>query len=205
MDLEKFQEMLDSPSMSREELLAIRANVLRKNDLKHLVAVEQVLGRRFPGWRKGPGGRGGASPTVVSPQGKKRDFPSQKQAYIWLVERFIAHNPKPFIDLDWETVYIVKGPRILYFAKSLRALFKHNPRLADDKRKHHRLTNGWYAQLYLSENQKVEILERLGGVAQFRVGVDWDWNGRGLSPAHVDANELLEELMSIAPRDVVTR
>lgn len=205
MDLEKFQEMLDSPGMSREELLAIRANVLRKDDLKHLVAVEQVLDRRFPDRRKGPSGRRGARPTVLSFRGEEREFPSQKQAYIWLVERFIAHNPRPFVDLDWRTVYIVKGPRILYFARSLRALFKQSPRLANDKNKHHRLTNGWYAQLYLSENQKVEILERLGAVAHLKMGVDWDWNGRGLSPVHVDANELLEELMSIAPRDAVTR
>ena len=204
MDLEKFQEMLDSPSMSREELLAIRANVLRKNDLKHLVAVEQVLGRRFPGWRKGPGGRGGASPTVVSFQGEKRDFPSQKQAYIWLVERFIAYNPKPFVDLDWETVYIVKGPLILYFAKSLRALFKQNPSLASEKSKHHRLTNGWYAQLYLSENQKVEILDRLGSVAHLHLGVDWDWNGRGQAPDRLDADELLRELEGLGPGQACT-
>lgn len=194
MDLERFQEMLDSPSMSREELLTIRANVLRKDEVQHLLAVEQVLSQRFPAWRKEPSGHGGERPTAVSFRGEHREFPSQKQAYIWLVERFIANNPKPFVDLDWETVYIVKGPRILYFAKSLRALFKHNPRLADDKRKHHRLTNGWYAQLYLSENQKLEILERLSAVAQLKMGVEWDWNGRGQAPGRLDADELLREL-----------
>lgn len=205
MDFEKFQEMLDSPRLSKAELLVIRDNALRKDEFPHLLAVERVLDRRFPDWCKESSGRGGASPTIVSFQGEQREFPSQKLAYIWLVERFIAHNPKPFVDLDWETVYIVKGPSILYFAKSLRTLFKQNPHLADDKNRHHRLTNGWYARLVLNEEQKVEILERLSAVAQLKMGVDWDWNGRGQAPDRLDADDLLRELGELGPSPACNR
>lgn len=198
MEFEKFREMVESPNRSREELLAIRANALGKDAFSHILVVEQMLEQRFPGWRNGPSSRGGAKQTVAMFQGEQREFPSQKDAYLWLIERFIARNPKPFVDLDWQTLLIAKGPRILYFAKSVRVLFRQNPDLAKDASKHRRLSNGWYAQLVLNEEQKVEILGRIASVSNLRMGVDWDWNGRGLAPGRVDVNDLLRELQDLA-------
>lgn len=198
MEFEKFREMVETPSRSKDELLSIRANALSKDAFSHILVVEQVLEQRFPGWRNGPSSRGGAKLTVAMFQGEQREFPSQKDAYLWLIERFIARNPKPFVDLDWQTLLIAKGPRILYFAKSLRVLFRQNPDLAKDKNKHSRLSNGWYAQLILNEDQKVEILERIASVSNLRMGVDWDWNGRGLAPGRVDVDDLLRDLQDLA-------
>ena len=197
MELEKFREMVESPSRSKDELLSIRANALSKDAFSHILVVEEVLERRFPGWRKGPNSRGGSKPTVAMFQSQQRDFPSQKEAYLWLIERFIAYNPRPFKDLDWQTRFIAKGPRILYFAKSLRVLFRQNPDLAKDASKHRRLSNGWYAQLILNEEQKVEILERIASVSNLRMGVDWDWNGRGVAPGRVEVDDLLRELQDL--------
>ena len=198
MEFEKFREMVESPNRSKEELLAIRGNALSKGAFSHILIVEQVLEQRFPGWRETPTKRGGSKPTVAMFQGEQQHLPSEKEAYLWLIECLIAHNPKPFVDLDWQTLFIAKGPRILYFAKSLRVLFRQNPDLAKDKNKHSRLSNGWYAQLILNEDQKVEILERIASVSSLRMGVDWDWNGRGLAPGRVDVDDLLRELQDLA-------
>lgn len=194
MDLDKFQEMLDAPGRSKEQLLLILENARNKEAFAHILAVEQVLEQRFPGWRKRPSNRGGARPTVAMFQGEVREFPSQKEAYIWLIERFVANNPSPFVNLNWETVFIVKGQEVLYFAKSLLVLFLQKPHLGEDPNMHHRLSNGWYARLVLNEEQKVEILERIAAVSRFKMGVDWDWNSRGLAPGRLDPDELLREL-----------
>jgi hypothetical protein len=200
VELEKFREMVESPNRSKDELLSIRANALSKDAFPHILLAEEVLEQRFPGWRKEPSSRGGSKPTVAMFEGERREFPSQKDAYLWLIERFIARNPKPFVELDWQTLLIAKGPRILYFAKSLRVLFRQRPDLAKDKNKYSRLSNGWYAQLVLNEEQKVEILERIASVSNLRMGVDWDWNGRGLAPDRIDADELFRELSAMSDR-----
>ncbi len=198
MEFEKFREMVESPSRSKDELLSIRANALSKDGFSHILVVEQVLEQRFPGWCKGPSSRGGSKPTVAMFRGEQQDFPSEKEAYLWLIERFIAHNPKPFMNPDRQTLFIAKGAQVLYFARSLDALFRQTPHLAKDGRKHHRLGNGWYAQLVLNEEQKVEILERIASVSNLRMGVDWDWNGRGVAPGRVDVDDLLRELQDLA-------
>ena len=100
MELEKFREMVEWTNRSKEELLAMRANALRKDAFSHILVVEQVLEQRFPGWRERPTKRGGSKPTVAMFQGEQQDFPSEKEAYLWLIERFIAHNPKPFMNPD---------------------------------------------------------------------------------------------------------
>lgn len=43
-------------------------------------------------------------------------------------------------------------------------------------------------------HQKVEVLERLAAVPSLKMGVDWDWNGRGLASDRLDADALLQEL-----------
>jgi hypothetical protein len=205
MDLEAFQQMLDAPNRSQQEFLCILSNARRKNALPQVLLVERALRERYPEQGRTASGRGGSRRTTAMFHSEPHLFPSQKEAYIWLIERFVAFNPKPFVELDWETVYVVKGPRILYFAKSLKALFRQNPHLAERHNRHHRLTNGWYVQLVLNEDQKVEILVRLAALSHQRMGVDWDWNSCGLAPDRLDAEQLLQELASPtteAPRRV---
>lgn len=195
MDIGRFQTLLDQPGRSKADLVTMRDNALRQNALEHVHAVEATLERRFPGWREVRSRRGGSKATDVEFMGRKEHFDSEKEAYVWLVERFIQHYPKPFVELDWETAFVAKGPRALYFAKSLKRLFgKQGQHMAADSNKWCRLRNGWYAKLVLSEPQKVSLLMKFAVVAGLRFGIDWDWNSEGRRNPHQSADELLREL-----------
>lgn len=198
MDIERFQAQLDSPRHSQADLVTMRENVLRRNANGHRHAAEVTLDRRFPGWRTVKSRRGGAKATHVEFQGRKEHFDSEKDAYVWLLERFIQHYPKPFVELDRETLYLAKGQRKLYFAKSLQRLFgEDGQHLAADPNMWCRLSNGWYAKLVLSELQKVALLTKFSTLARLRFGADWDWNGEGGALPQQSADELLQELQSI--------
>lgn len=201
MDIERFLELLDDPKRSRDELVTMRENALCKHELRFLRAAESVLDRRFPGWRTVAGGRGsGAQPTEVEFLGCKRQCDSEKDAYIWLIERLVEHYPQPFAKPGTHTLALARGGRgAMYFAKSLSALFgPQHQALATDKNKWHRLPNGWYAKLVLNETQKVELVKAYARLAGLQFGVDMDWNGRGRANPEVDGDELLKELLNLA-------
>jgi len=126
-------------------------------------------------------------------RGNRQHFDTAKDAYVWLIERFTQHYPKPFVELDWETVFVAKGPRALYFAKSLAKLFGAAAHLSEDKNKYTRLTNGWYAKLVLSNKQKLELLMKFSTVAGLRFGSDWDWDFLGQKHPQLNGDELLRE------------
>lgn len=198
MDLERFRALLEQPGRSKADLVTMRHNALRQNALAHVHAAEATLERRFPGWRKVRSRRGGRKATDVEFRGRKEHFDNEKDAYVWLVERFIQHYPKPFVELDWETLFVAKGPRTLYFAKSLHRLFgEQGQHMAADQNKWCRLSNDWYAKLVLSEWQKVGLLMKFATVAKLLFGVDWDWNGEGRLSPQRSAEELLRELETL--------
>jgi hypothetical protein len=126
--------------------------------------------------------------------GTTKHFPSEKEAYVWLMERFTQHCPKVFDEIDWQTRFVAIGTRSLYFAKSLKNLFRTSPDHASDPTKYKRLANGWYAKLVLSEKQKVDLLIKFSTVTSLRMGVDWDWNERAKNSPQLSAEELLREI-----------
>lgn len=194
MDIARFQEILDNPSLTQAELVTMRAHAIEKNAVEHIHLAGRVLDRRFPSWRTVRTRRGGSKPTEAMFMGSTRRFDTEKEAYVWLMERFTQYYPKPFAQIDWQTVFVAKGARTLYFAKSLKNLFRTSPEHAADPCKYHRLTNGWYAKLVLSEHQKIELLEKFAAVAGLRIGRDWDWNDRSKGTQFVDVDTLLDEL-----------
>lgn len=196
MNIDRFLELLRDPGRTKADLLAMRENALGKKSVEHVHLAERVLDERFPTWRSATSKKGGRKPTEAMFMGTAQHCLSEKDAYVWLMERFTQHYPKPFENVDWETAFVAKGARTIYFAKSLKNLFKTSPDLASDPTKHHRLANGWYAKLVLSEKQKVELLMKFATVAQLRMGVDWDWNGRASNLPQLSADELLLELTS---------
>lgn len=194
MDITRLQAVLKNPLLTKAELVTMRANALNQSAVEHVHLVEQVLEHSFPGWRTVRTRRGGSNPTEAMFMGNTRRFETQKEAYIWLMERFIQHYPTPFTQIDWQTVFVAKGARTLYFARSLKNLFLTSPEHAADPCKYRRLTNGWYAKLVLSEHQKIELLEKFAAIAGLRMGRDWDWNDRSKGAQIVDADRLLDEL-----------
>lgn len=200
MELAKFQALLERPNYGEAQLRAMLENALERGRLAHVHAAEAALDRRFPGWRKPASRKGGAQPTRVEFRGQVREVDSQKDAYIWLVERFIAAYPTPFTELNWETAFIAAGPRSLYFARSKERLFGNKgAEMAADPTKWHRLTNGWYAKLVLSERQKLHILRKLASLAKLEEGADWRWSAEGRAAPSEPGDELLRELGSSSP------
>lgn len=198
MDIDRFLQLLEDPKTKQSDLLVMRKNAIAKNAIEHVHLAERVLDERFPNWRALHTRRGGSKPTEVMFLGKIARFPNQKEAYVWLIEQFIQHYPQPFEEIDWQTRFIAKGTRALYFAKSLKKLFHtatgHAADHAADPTKYHRLANGWYAKLILSEKQKVELLTKLAIVAKLKMGTDWDWNERAKNAPQWSADELLASL-----------
>ena len=192
MDIERFRHNANHPDRTKEELVTMRRNALRMGAVDHVRVAEEVLDKRFPGWNAVRSRRGGATPTDVSFLGQRRHFPTAKEAYVWLIERFVQHYPKPFVEIDWETVFIAQGQRTLFFAKSLTKLFAGAPHLAADPNHYHRLIHGWFAKLVLSNKQKLEILLKFASIAKLEFGKDWDWNALGQK--HLDVDELLKQL-----------
>ena len=198
MNIDKFLQMLEDPSREKGDLLSMRENAIAKNAIEFIHISERVLDARFPEWRQPVMRRGGSKPTDAMFFGNVMHFDSEKDAYVWLMERFTQRYPKPFETIDWETRFVAKGTRTLYFAKSLKNLFKTSPDLASDPTKYHRLPNGWYAKLVLNEKQKVELLMKFAAVSQLAMGKDWDWNGRAAASPQLSVDDLLRELESAA-------
>ena len=199
MHIDRFLNLLQDPLKSQADLVLMRENALDKNAIEHAHLAERVLDQRFPNWRSPRTRQGGSKPTVATFLGQAKHFPSEKAAYIWLMERFTQHYPLPFEKIDWQTRFVAKGTHTLYFAKSLKNLFRTSPAHASDPNKYHRLTNGWYAKLVLSEHQKVDLLVKFAVVANLTMGVDWDWNEKAKNAPQLSADELLNELEKNAP------
>lgn len=191
MDITRFQQLVENPSLTLAQLVTMRTNALSQSAVEHVHLVERALEHRFPGWRTVRTRRGGSNPTEAMFMGKTRRFETQKEAYVWLMERFIQYYPKPFEQIDRQTVFVAAGARTLYFARSLKNLFGTSLADSAEPCKYHRLTNGWYAKVVLSEHQKIELLEKFAAVAGLRIGRDWDWNGRSKVAPFVDVDTLL--------------
>jgi hypothetical protein len=194
MNIDRFVALINGPTKSKKDLMIMRENAIQLNAVEHVHLAEKVLDTRFPEWSTVRTRRGGNTPTTVMFFGKEQHFTTAKDAYVWLIERFTQYYPTPFVELDWQTVFVAKGPRTWFFAKSIRKLFGSNTGLAEDRNKYHRLTNGWYAKLVLSNKQKLELLMKFSVIASLRFGTDWDWNDLGKNNAHIDLDELLREL-----------
>ena len=194
MDINRFIVLLQDPAKEQKDLVMMHKNALDRNAIEHVHVAERVLDQRFPNWRIIRSRRGGSKPTDAMFLGKAIHFESEKEAYVWLMERFTQHYPKLFDEINWETAFVAKGKRTLYFAKALSKLFRTSPDHVADANKYHRLANGWYAKLVLSELQKVDLLFKFASMANLKIGIDWDWNARGRNSPCLSADELLREL-----------
>lgn len=187
MTPERFLALAQRSETSLDELLTMRENALGSNQIHFVHLAEQVLDERFPHWKSDNAKSGGPTPTVATFMKQEQSFETAKEAYIWLVQHFIRHHPQLFERIDDNTLYVAKGKRALYFARSLPKLFKTSPELADDKSAYARLANGWYVKLKLSNKQKLDILRRMAGVSGLVEEVDWSFHpSRGEGSAEQD-------------------
>jgi len=179
-ELSEFKTRL--PGKSQDELTRMRSNAEDKGLPKYVAAAEVELDRRFPGWRD-PSRRRGPTPTKVMFRGESMSFNTAKEAYIWLIEHFICAHQKPFEIINWETLFIAKSDwnikKRLYFARTPEQLFygsDNKEELVGNPNNYVKLSNGWYANLNLSNELKHLILRKFSCVAGWSKGRDWMWH-----------------------------
>ena len=186
----------------------MRNATIAKGEMECARIAKEMLDSKFPGWDRVRHRGSGARATLARFQGSEKHFSTSKEAYLWLVERFIAEKPDLFDHVNWETTYVSKGRKRAYFSRDITALFQGSPHLADDRNNYAPLTNGWFANTNLSNAQKFEVLCRFSGVTKLRQDDDWDWEVDDASEGLRDKLErkalgarLLKEFVSKARKD----
>ena len=151
-------------------------NAIAKNNHEFAVIAKDKLDLRFPGWNRLSSKQGGAKPTLVRFRESEHEFPSSKEAYTWLVSRMIEAYPRIFTNINWETEYVSKGTRRLYFSENLTKMFYGSPHLADNPNNFNLLPNGWYANMDLDNDRKFAVLCKVAAVAKLEFEKDWYWH-----------------------------
>ena len=128
--------------------------------------------------------------------GEIRDFDTAVAAYIWLMIKMIEHLPQP-IDLLYEdnvfSKTVVRGDRgAIYLARSPQDLFPDDPGRASDHSYFAQLRNGWYLNINLKNQKKLERLHALAVYSNLKQNKDWYWTA-DVSPIP-DLDELLAGL-----------
>lgn len=175
VDRNKFLDLLRS-RRTREEIEQMWRNALNKGETELAGLAKQHLHERYP--PKKPR-TGGATPTLASFREEEKWFPTAKEAYVWLIGRFIEDKPDILESEEWKTDFVAKGRAVNYFAQDLKSLFLHSPHLADDPNMYSRLGRGWFVDLNLSNDQKFDILTRFSAVAEYKFREDWNWRVEG--------------------------
>jgi hypothetical protein len=170
MDIEKFQRLLHDPGRSKHDLMQMHENAIKKSEVAHIRAAENALDKRFPNWRVVRTHGGGKEPTLVEFKGQKVLCDSAKDAYLWLVEKFLLQHPD-LLERDWSVFHRDKGT---FFSRSLQELFKGYKGDVEPYM-HCKLSNGWHAKANLPNDQKLDSLAHLAALAGMQFGNDWDW------------------------------
>lgn len=181
MDIDKFKRLVTDHRRTKDELKTMLSNALNKGEVEFAHIAKNELDIRFPGWTSARTRRGGATPVIVEFRGSKHRFETAKDAYFWLLEKFTEAHPGTFTTLNWETVFVAKGKRRNYFGRDLEKMFHGSPHLADDQNNYQMLSNGWYANLNLSNDEKFDILCKFAAVGKFDFGREWKWEIEGES------------------------
>lgn len=175
MDITKFSRLVNDPSKTVEEVETMMRNAIRKNEPEFARVAKEALDIRFPGWDSIRHRDSRATPTLVRFNSSEQEFSTAKEAYCWLIERFVETYPGPFNEINWETYFFGAGRTRMYFARDLKRMFRETTHLASDRNNFRRLSNGWYANLNLNNEQKWRILCKFAAVAKFSWEREWYW------------------------------
>ena len=192
MNLERFRQHAENPSRTKDDLVNMMRNATDRGERECAAIARLVLDSRFPGWDKPRSRRGGSKPTIARFQTFSEHFPTTKDAFVWLVERFISVKPEIFSNPGQETIHVAVGHARNYFARSAEKLFKASPHLADDPNYYVRLSNGWFLNVNLSNPQKFDILARFARVAGLEYPENWNLEVEDPTEA-LKFKQLLEE------------
>lgn len=175
MDMQTFAKHARNPGRTKDDLVTMMRNAIAGGHLECAQIARETLNIQFPDWDSPRSRRGGARPTRVKFRGPARIFLSEKEAYLWLVNRMVEAHPALLRARHWETEFVAEGKCQRYFATDPSDLFPRARHLADTYNHYDRLANGWYANLVMDQNRKWKTLCKLSAVAGFQYEVDWEW------------------------------
>jgi hypothetical protein len=186
---------------TRAEAETLKANCLAKGNTEAAHVVNEILLNRFPTIAKATGG---ATPTVASVNGRKEYFDSGKEAYLWLINQFIAITPDAldlYLDFQSKIKSRAKGRR---FARSPRDLFPPGSNRASMESHYASLVGGWFADVNLDHKDKFATLIKVAYKCDLEYKKDWDFQPTGSTKqlqehqeAVIQGQRMLAELMAL--------
>ena len=112
-------------------------------------------------------------------------FSTSKEAYIWLLDKFIANKPDVLINIRQREI-ITSGRGGTYLAPTLKELFLSSPHLAEDPLHFERVSGGWFAITNLNNDVKFNVLCRFARITGLKYEDDWTWDdGSNRNPNRV--------------------
>ncbi len=103
-------------------------------------------------------------------QGEEVFFDSEKEGYVWFLERMIEKKSDVFDGQLFGA--IVHTRRRTYFARTPEALYSGTPKLASDMNNYIQLSNGWFADVNMDRNGKLKKIAQVAVCAEVS---DWMW------------------------------
>jgi hypothetical protein len=131
------------------------------------------------------------TPTTVTFRGDKEHFPTEKEAYIYLVTKFFDAYPQLLQDNS-----ILEGREVNYFARSPQDL---SPKTAEQAYYYTRiiLSSGrWFVNVKLDNTQKHQILSNMANHAGLLEGTDWSWHNASVKGTRTQRSEALDRAVS---------
>jgi hypothetical protein len=195
MDSDRFERLARDPKRTRDELEAMRKNALEKEHREFAALVDEILGQRFPA---AVARTGGATPTTARMLKSTGRFPSGKEAYLWLVERFMSHRPSLLDEyVRWHSRANSGSSR---FARDPIALFPPGSTRAANSSFYARLPEGWFADTNLSHSDKFTALMQLSHLCRLTYPEDWSFEVDGATVALMEQQRLVESAREILAR-----
>ena len=177
MDIARFEKIARG-AKTRVEVETMRDHALAKGLADYVECAERVLLESFGP----PKPKGGAKRTVATFRGKTTRFDSAVQAYLWLIARFLEHQPALLERQEEWHPFLFKGTKRRYFARDPVSLFPQGSRLPHKPGTVAQVQTGWFANINLNDPLKFEILVRVSALTMLEYPDDWEFRVAGAVP-----------------------
>lgn len=119
-------------------------------------------------------------------RGQDHEFPTQKEAYTFLIDHFLRASPDVLDSAFNRKLASKKSLRRDHFARSPKELFPQAVHLAADDNMFAAVSGGWFANLNLAKREKRNNLHMLAHLARLEYGKDWSWDDEPPPPSLED-------------------
>lgn len=146
-------------NMPDSNLAAAHENA-KKHGQDYVNIVVEARDKRTPQWRHKRKSFGKPVPTRAVYKGDVRNFPTQWQAYIFLIDCLTSEYNDVLERPGWQAAFMMQAKAGWRIAKHQSDLFQKSPHLLVDDA-NYTFVNGWYINLVVSKTQKIDTLLKL--------------------------------------------